>query len=460
MLFSSIVFLYCFLPALLIFCLLFRRAGKNAVLFFFSLLFYAWGEPKYLFLMLGAIIAGYLFGLALARWRSRLLLGAACGVFVALLAFFKYTDFTLASLGSLLGLELPLLKLALPAGISFYLFQILSYEVDVYRGDYPAERNFLRFATYVSLFPQLIAGPIVRYSEVASALRERRIRLQDFASGTQRFLLGLGKKLLIADVLGGLCQLYGRQDTPSVLFTWLYVVAFTFQLYFDFSGYSDMAIGLGQMLGFRFPENFNYPYIARSVTDFWRRWHMTLSGWFRDYVYIPLGGNRVRTALWIRNLLLVWALTGLWHGAGWNFLLWGLWYGLLLLLEKLILGKVFEKCRPLGHLYAALGILFGWVLFDASSLPAAWHTVQRMFGGAAAVDGVSLYYLKSYAAVLLLAAIGATPLLKKLLSRVNATRAGRAVLCVASPLALAAILLLCTAYLVDGSFQPFLYFRF
>ena len=461
MLFSSIPFLYYFLPAVLLVYFLVPKGWKNAVLLLSSLVFYAWGEPKYVFLMIATIALFYLCGLALEKagtplWRKVWLLTAVV-ISLALLAVFKYADFFLGSFASLTGLSLPLLHLALPIGISFYTFQCLSYVVDVYRGDVPAQKNPISFGAYVALFPQLIAGPIVRYVDIARQLDSRAHSLQDAAAGARRFLIGLSKKILLADSFALLLKIFRQQPEPSVLFYWMYAIGFTLNIYFDFSGYSDMAIGLGRIFGFRFLENFNYPYLSKSVTEFWRRWHMSLGSWFRDYVYIPLGGNRVKKGRWFLNILTVWALTGLWHGAAWNFVVWGLFFAALLLLEKQV--SLLEKLPgALRHGYVLLAVVVSFVLFNAESFRQAGSDLACMFGfgGIPAVNDAALYYLRSYGVLFLLGFVGATPLVRDTARRVQNTRFGP----VLEALVLGALLLLCTGYLVDGSFSPFLYFRF
>ena len=378
-----------------------------------------------------------------------------------MLGYFKYANFFLDAFGKLTGLSVPTLQIALPIGISFYTFQILSYAVDVYRGDTPAQRNPIDLALYIAMFPQLIAGPIVRYTDIAAQLRDRRTTPDDAAAGARRFVLGLAKKTLLANVLGELVSAYGAAKEATVLFTWLYAVAFLLQIYYDFSAYSDMAIGLARIFGFRLTENFNYPYCSASVTEFWRRWHISLGSWFRDYLYIPLGGSRVGKGRLLLNLLLVWAATGLWHGAAWTFVLWGLFYAVLLIVEKLALLPVLQRHRIFGHCYTLLLVLLGFVLFDAPDVSAAFARIGAMFGVGGGLAGTeALYYLRSYAVVLVLAALGATPLPKLLTAKAGQTRAGHAVVSVLEPLVLAALLVVCTAYLVDGSFNPFLYFRF
>ena len=462
MIFSSIPFLYYFLPVVLLVYGLTLREGKNAVLLLFSLVFYGWGEPKYLAVMLVCTALGYGFGLALGRAGRpgvrKALLAASVLSSLSFLVYFKYADFFLSNFNALTGASLPLLQLTLPVGISFYTFQILSYTVDVYRGEAQVQKNPIDLACYVTMFPQLIAGPIVRYTDVAEQLKQRG--RGDFQKGASRFLVGLGKKILFANLLGEVCAAWRGTLDGSVLFSWLYAVSYTLHIYFDFSGYSDMAIGLGTLLGFRFPENFNYPYIAASVTEFWRRWHMTLSRWFRDYVYIPLGGNRKGMGKQLRNILIVWLLTGFWHGAAWNFLCWGLYFAALLILEKLVLLRFLEKHRIFGHVYLLLAVVFGFVLFDASTLSGAWDCIRGMLGlgGLPIASAEGLYLLKSNALLLILAALGATPLPKRIAKALEARCPKAAALL--HPAALCALLLICTAYLVDGSYNPFLYFRF
>ena len=454
MIFSSIPFLYYFLPLALLLCYLVPSRARNAFLLLASLAFYAWGEPKYLPVMAAATALGYGFGLAIERFRRfrKPLLVLSIASSLGFLLYFKYADFFLENLNGL-GLKVPLLRLALPVGISFYTFQILSYTVDVYRGEVRAQRNPIDLACYVTFFPQLIAGPIVRYKDIAAQLRGRPQSLDNLRLGTGRFLVGLGKKVLLANLLGEVCAAWRVTEDPSVLFSWLYALSYTLHIYFDFSGYSDMAIGLGKLFGFSFPENFNYPYISRSVTEFWRRWHMSLGTWFRDYVYIPLGGNRKGKGRQFLNILIVWMLTGFWHGAAWNFLLWGLYFALLLMAEKAGL--------PVhGRVYTLAAVVLGFVLFDASSLSSALACVKGLFGlgGLPPVSTQGLYLLKSNLVLLAVAILGATPAPKRLWERLEAKSprlsAGLA------PIGMAALLLVSTACLVDGSYNPFLYFRF
>ena len=459
MLFSGLTFLYYFLPAVLIAYFLVPDGWKNGVLLFFSLFFYAWGEPKLALLMVVTILVFYLCGLAIGRANSQaarkrwMIVSVAIGL--GLLGLFKYADFFIGSVNAVTGLSLPLLRLVLPIGISFYTFQCISYTVDVYRGDAAAQKNLISFGCYVSLFPQLIAGPIVRYTDVARELEGRSHSMEAFTLGLRRFLFGLGKKVLLANQFGALTALYRQSTQQSVLYCWLYALAFALQIYFDFSGYSDMAIGLGQIFGFRFPENFNYPYLSRSITEFWRRWHMTLGGWFRDYVYIPLGGNRVSKPRWFLNILAVWMLTGLWHGASWNFVLWGLVFAVFLVLEKGIPG-LRRLPKGLSNAYVMLVVVLSFVLFNAESISQAGADLAGMFGraGLPLVTAESLYQLKSFAVLFLLGILGATPLPKKW----GEAMAQKAPWLDAA--AMLALLLVCTAYLVDGSFNPFLYFRF
>ena len=462
MLFSSIPFAFYFLPAVLALYFAVPFRFKNAVLLVFSLVFYAWGEPGYLLLMAVSILLGWLFGLLIGKYRgtarARLFLVLSVAVSLGLLGWFKYADFAVNTLNAL-GLRLPLPHVALPIGISFYTFQILSYTIDVYRGDALPQRSLVDFGAYVSMFPQLIAGPIVRYSDVARQLKHRTHSLEKASLGVRRLLIGLGKKVLIANQLGQLTVLFRESRQPSVLYVWIYAAAFALQIYFDFSGYSDMAIGLGKIFGFDLLENFNYPFISRSISEFWRRWHMSLGGWFRDYLYIPLGGNRVSRPRWALNLLVVWSLTGLWHGAAWNFVLWGLLFALLLALEKLWLGRLMEKLPGwLVRIPVLAVLLVSFVLFNADSLSQALSDTAGMFGlgGLPLTSADTLYHLRSYGPLLLLAMVGATPLPRNAVRRLEGSR----VLPWLEPVALCALLLAVTAFLVGGSFNPFLYFRF
>jgi alginate O-acetyltransferase complex protein AlgI len=378
------------------------------------------------------------------------------------LAYFKYVDFFIDNFNAVTGLGLPFLNVALPVGISFYTFQVLSYTVDVYRGEVKAQRNIINLATYVALFPQLIAGPIVRYSDIALQLENRKHSFDKISEGARRFVIGLGKKVLIADVLAEFGSAFAASDDKSVLFFWLYGIAYALQIYFDFSGYSDMAIGLGKIFGFDFLENFNYPFISGSITEFWRRWHMSLGSWFRDYVYIPMGGNRCSKLRNFFNIFVVWMLTGFWHGAAWNFILWGVYFAILLLIEKTWLLKHLKKMKVLNHVYVLVLVLFSFVLFASVDLSQLAVNVGGMFGagGVPMVSTETLYYLRSYGVVFILALIGATPVVKILTNKIRSTRIGGSIINILEPVVLAALLIIMTAYMVDGSFSPFLYFRF
>ena len=440
MLFSSITFLYYFLPCVLFLYFIAPQRLKNTVLLISSLFFYAWGEPYYVLFMLGSICVGYLTGLGIEKYqdtpRAKWILAASVTLHVAVLFRFKVSE-------------------SLPIGISFYTFQVISYMVDVYRKDVPAQKNVLDFSTYVSMFPQLIAGPIVRYSDIEKQLKNREHSIGNAAYGIRRFVLGLSKKVLLANTLGELCEIFRASNDKSILFYWMYAVAFALHVYFDFSGYSDMAIGLGRMMGFRYQENFNYPYISKSVTEFWRRWHISLGSWFRDYVYIPLGGNRVNKSRYLFNILRGWALTGLWHGGAWNFVVWGLYFAVLLMVEKLWLLKAMERDKVLEHLYAIIIVLVGFVIFDATNLNQAWEYIGAMFGFRTVpmVSAEAVYYLKSYAVIYMVSILGATPLVKSIATRIKKAD-------YFEPILLLGLLIAVTAFLVDGSFNPFLYFRF
>ena len=446
MVFSSIPFLYYFLPA---------------VLLVSSLLFYGWGEPKLLALMVFTIVLFYGCGIAIGRAgeqrTKKLWLTVSVVISIGLLGLFKYADFFICSINAVTGLNLGLLKLALPVGISFYTFQCLSYTIDVYRGNVPVQKNIVSFGAYVALFPQLIAGPIVRYADIARELEHRTHSWEDVSLGLRRFLVGLGKKVILADNFALLIRLFRESSEPSVLFYWMYAVAFGLNIYFDFSGYSDMAIGLGRILGFRFIENFNYPYLSKSVTEFWRRWHMSLGSWFRDYIYIPMGGNRVSKGRWVFNILTVWMLTGLWHGAAWNFVLWGLMFAVLLLIEKWV-PQLQQLPTILRRGYVLLAVVLSFVLFNAESLNQAVGDMAGMFGlaGVPLVTAETLYYLRSYAVLFVMGFVGATPIVRDTARRIGQTKAGA----VLEIFLMIGLLLVCSAYLVDGSFSPFLYFRF
>ena len=467
MLFSSIPFLYYFLPAVLLLYFAVPFRWKNLILLAVSLFFYFYGEPIYVLLMIGSTLSAYIHGLLIDRFRG----GRLSGVFLwssvitnlGLLGLFKYSDFFVENINLLTGWNWMLPGLVLPVGISFYTFQTLSYTVDVYRGDAAVQRSYIRLAAYVSLFPQLIAGPIVRYSTVEEELSHRRHSIDDIAAGITRFVLGLGKKVLLANQLGELCDAFRQSTDQSVLFFWLYAIAFSLHIYFDFSGYSDMAIGLGRIFGFHFLENFHYPYISKSISEFWRRWHISLGSWFRDYVYIPLGGNRVSRGKWLRNILVVWLLTGLWHGAAWNFVAWGLLFAVFLVAEKFFLGKYLEKLPAVfSHIYVLFVVVISFVIFNASGMTQAISDIGGLFGGGGIplVSREALYYLRSFGLILVIGIVGATPLPKAAVLRIRERQSGQKFINLLEPATVVALLVAVTAYLVDGSFNPFLYFRF
>ncbi len=471
MVFSSLLFLFYFLPAVLVVYFIVPRKAKNVVLLIFSLFFYAWGEPVYILLMMFSICLDFFLGLWLEqvrqnRSRAKKVLALAVVLNVALLAFFKYADFFVQNLNAVTGLAIPQPNIPLPIGISFYTFQAMSYLIDLYRGDVPVQRSIVAFGTYVSLFPQLIAGPIVRMRTVVGELADRRESFDAFSSGVKRFVAGLGKKVLIANTLGEVWSQVSamRPEGLPVLTAWIGVLAYTFQIYFDFSGYSDMAIGLGRMFGFHFLENFDYPYISKSITEFWRRWHISLSSWFKEYVYIPLGGNRKGLPKQIRNILIVWLLTGFWHGASWNFVVWGLYFGVLLIVEKLFLLRLLQKLPAfLQHCYTMLLVMLGWAVFAFDSLGDGLQYIRALFGGfgQALWDGGALYLLYTNVILLLAATVGSTPLPCRLWNRLAGRLAAHPVPLGALESALVASgMLLCVAFLVDASYNPFLYFRF
>lgn len=468
MVFSSLLFLFRFLPAALLLYFAAPRSWKNAVLFFVSLIFYAWGEPVYLVLMIFSTLVDYTHGRMAAKWKHLGKLGLARGAVASsvvinllLLGFFKYGDFLIQNVNLLFHTSLEPLNLPLPIGISFYTFQTMSYTIDVYRGQAPVQKNLLSFGAYVAMFPQLIAGPIVRYQEVARELDSRRVTAEDFAQGIRRFTVGLGKKVLLANQVGLLWEeiLKLEADQRTLLTSWLGAVAFAFQLYFDFSGYSDMAIGLGRMLGFHFPENFNYPYLARSITDFWRRWHITLGIWFREYVYIPLGGNRKGKGRQVFNILLVWILTGIWHGADYPFLFWGLYFAVLLILEKFLLARYL--CRLPGwiqRLYTLILVLLSWVIFSLDSGRAILAYLPAMLGFQGVGTSMDFYLLQNYGILLLILTLGCTPIPAKLAARLCVWMGDRK--WILELVFFAAVFSLCMVYLSGDTYNPFLYFRF
>lgn len=465
MLFSSITFIYYFLPVVLVLYYITPRKWKNVVLFLSSLVFYAWGEPKYVFLMVGSVLIGYIAGLCM-DWRyKKVVLVVSIGLCLLALIYFKYTNFFVNNINIVLQTQLPLLKIVMPIGISFYTFQIISYMIDVYRGQVEKQRNFLSLATYIAMFPQLIAGPIVRYSDIHEQLTKREIKSSGVADGIIRFAIGLSKKVLIANQLGEFCQIFRESDEKTILFYWVYAVAIALQVYFDFSGYSDMAIGLGKLLGFSFSENFRYPFMSKSVTEFWRRWHISLGNWFRDYVYIPLGGNRKGLGRQLFNILLVWMLTGFWHGAQWNFVIWGLLFAILLMIEKMWLYEKLQTAIIWNRIYMFLVVTISFVIFDATDMSQLLVDIKNLFflGNVSDKNIVGtecLYYLKSYGSILLIAMLGATDLPKKCYLRIREQASVKSLFVVLGPVVILGMLLLSTAYLVDGSFNPFLYFRF
>ena len=466
MIFSSPYFLFLYLPVVLLLYYISPLNWRNLVLLVVNLVFYGWGEPVYILIMFASIAIDYTHGILVTRCKAKgNLRGAKAAVAssvlfnLALLGVFKYSDFLIGSVNALLGTSIPLTGLSLPIGISFYTFQTMSYTIDVYRGDARTQKNIVTFGTFVTLFPQLIAGPIIKYKDLDEQLEHRDHSFERFASGVQRFVTGAAKKVLLANALGPLWDIYKATppDQLTTLGAWMGIIAFALQLYFDFSGYSDMAIGLGRMLGFEFLENFNYPYLSKSASEFWRRWHISLGSWFREYVYFPLGGSRVSKGRMVFNLLVVWAATGIWHGASWNFLFWGLYWFVWIALEKLWLGKWLDRAPNwAGHLYGLIIALVGWAIFAVEDFSAMGPYLATMFGfGAGALDSAFLYYLRNYLPILVIAVIAATPLAanvwKKLPERARQ---------VAFPVLMCAGLVLATAYLVDGTYNPFLYFRF
>ena len=395
--------------------------------------------------------------------QKKIFLTTSVIISLGALIVFKYSDFMIANFNGVFGTKIALLNLALPIGISFYTFQVLSYIIDIYNGKVAAQRSLIKLATYVSLFPQLIAGPIVRYTDVEKELTKREHTFEKFSLGIRRFIVGLSKKVLIANSLGELCQIFLATDEKSIAFYWIYGIAFSLQIYFDFSAYSDMAIGLGKMFGFEFLENFNYPYISKSITEFWRRWHISLSQWFRDYVYIPLGGNRVGKVKLIRNIFIVWMLTGLWHGANWTFILWGLLFGILLIIEKTFLLKLLEKIpRIFQHIYVLFIVMISFIIFNANDIGQAFAQIGGLFGanGETLMNSYTFYYLKSYFVILVIGLIGATPFLKDKINQLKEKVKVRKIINLLEPIVLVALLVFVTAYLVDNSYNPFLYFRF
>lgn len=484
MVFSTIEFLNYFLPVVFLLYFLVPFRFKNLVLLITSLVFYAWGEPMYVFLMLGTCLSSYIHGILIGKFKgtkwAKVFLVTSVVSSVAILGFFKYADFFIMNINDIFGTGLSFLKIALPVGISFYTFQTLSYTIDVYRGEAEVQKSFIRLSTYVALFPQLVAGPIVRYTTVEEDLLTRTHSFEKFSMGATLFVLGLGKKLLIADQFYRLAETCFRgSDDKSVAFYWVYAIANALYIYFDFSAYSDMAIGLGHIFGFRFLENFNYPFISKSVAEFWRRWHISLGTWFRDYVYIPLGGNRVSFIKFMRNTLVVWFLTGFWHGAAWKYIVWGLYFFVFLIAEKFFINKMFKKLTELfdnhvkipvlrrfpaflSHVYVLVTILVSFVIFNTVDLKEGMQFIGIMFGAGDLPfwSAHTSYYLANYAILLVVAILGATPIVKQTVLKIKSTSTGEKIVNVLEPIVVAAVLILCVATLVNDSFTPFLYFQF
>jgi len=462
--FSSLVFMFAYLPITLLAYYLVPRQGRNIFLFIVNLIFYGWGEPKLVLLMVFNIFFNYIGGWLVDKYRAdakkkKLFLILTCVLDIGILAVFKYTGMITETLNMLPFLNIPELQISLPIGISFYTFQTMSYVIDVYRDDAPVSKNFINFGTYVALFPQLIAGPIVRYRDVAEQLVNRRETLEMFTKGVKLFMVGLAKKVIIANTMGTLTtNIFATTDENGVVGTWVGMIAYTFQIYFDFSGYSDMACGLGNMMGFEFLKNFNYPYIAKSITDFWRRWHISLSTWFKEYVYIPLGGNRKGVKRQILNLLIVWGLTGLWHGAAYNFVLWGLYYGLLLILEKFVLKKFLDRLPSfIQHIYTLFIIIIGWGLFYFTDVGQLGEFMVDLFNFGNGICGDQAFNLiMSNLPMLIIAAVASTPLATMLYTRFEHTR----FMWIPETLYCMGVLAVSTASLVNQSYNPFLYFRF
>lgn len=459
MLFSSISFIYYFLPIFLILYYLTPKKYKNITLLIFSLVFYFLGEPKYIIILILSCLINYILSKKIEKsHHPKLYLIMALIYNIGQLLIFKYLDFFIKNINTVFKISIPLTHIVMPIGISFFTFQALGYIIDVYNKKHKSASNIFEFMTYISLFPQLIAGPIVRYSDIEKELTERETSFEKFGNGVKRFTIGLSKKILIADILGAFTK---SLTETTLLSSWLKPIGYTLQIYFDFSGYSDMAIGLGLMIGFTFLENFNYPLIADSITDFWRRWHISLSRWFRDYVYIPLGGNRVSALKWLRNILIVWLLTGFWHGASWNFIIWGLYFGVLLLIEKKFLKKYLDKTRIIKYIYTIFIIVISFLIFNASSLQEITTSLKNMFlvNKIPLIGPETLYYLKNYLVLLIISIIGATPLPKIIIKKIQHTKAKDAI-DILEPVFYILFLILSTAFIIDASFSPFLYFRF
>ena len=462
MLFTSISFLYYFLPIVLIIYFIMPNKYRNFILFISSMFFYFYGEPKYIILMLLEIFIAYIGAIIIDKTKNKTIFIFTILIHVLLLCFFKYTDFLITNINSIFKTNINLLRISLPIGISFYTFQIISYVVDVYRGKVSVQKSFIRLATYVSLFPQLIAGPIVRYETIEEELKTRSHNFENFAEGARRFTIGLAKKVLIANILGELCTNFDS-SSKSIIFYWLFSISYMLQIYFDFSAYSDMAIGLGRIFGFHFLENFNYPYISKSITEFWRRWHISLSSWFKDYVYIPLGGNRVGKIKLLRNILIVWLLTGFWHGASWNFIVWGLMFGIILIIEKLWFNKYLEKLpNVLKRIYVLFIVMISFIIFRADNLSEAFKIINGLFGfnKDVFINEITIYNLKNYFVVILIAILAATPILKNLIIKLKKNKKANYLINLLEPFYIVFLLIIVTAYLIDNSYNPFLYFRF
>ena len=463
MLFTSISFLYYFLPLVLIVYFIVPKKYKNLILFIFSLIFYFYGEPKYIFLMILEILIAYIGAILIDKYKSKKILIITIFIHITLLIIFKYTSFLITNINNIFNTNFKLLNIALPIGISFYTFQIISYIIDVYKGKVKVQKSFLKLATYISLFPQLIAGPIVRYEVIENELDNRKHSFEDFSIGVRRFTIGLAKKVLIANMLGELCTKFNLVDERSIILYWIFAISYMLQIYFDFSAYSDMAIGLGRMFGFHFLENFNYPYISKSITEFWRRWHISLGSWFRDYVYIPLGGNRVGKIKHLRNILIVWLLTGIWHGASWNFVIWGLMFGIILIIEKLFLNKYLGKLPSfIRRIYVLFIVMISFIIFNADTMSDAISNIIGLFGfnQKTLINNYTIYYLKSYFIILVIAIIASTPLIKNFIEKMKKNKFMNRLINILEPIYIVTLLLVVTAYLIDNSYNPFLYFRF
>ena len=462
MVFTSINFLYYFLPTVLILYFIVPKKYKNLLLLISSLLFYFYGEPKYIILMIIEIVLAYFEARLIGKYKSKEIFIFSIFIHVLLLCIFKYTNFLITNINGIFNTNISLLNIVLPIGISFYTFQIISYLVDVYKEKVKAQKNFISLATYVSLFPQLIAGPIVRYETINGELDNRKQTFNDFSSGISRFIIGLSKKVLIANILGELCNIFILSNEKTVLFYWIYGISYSLQIYFDFSAYSDMAIGLGRMFGFHFMENFDYPYISKSITEFWRRWHISLSSWFKDYVYIPLGGSREGTFKLIRNILIVWLLTGLWHGSEWTFVIWGMFIGILLVIEKLLLNIYIEKLPSIvRRIYTLFIIMISFIIFSGSNINESFNNIVGLFNFSNPfINKFTIHYLKDYGLVLIIAIFLSTPILKNTIIKLKENKKINNIINILEIIVLLILLVIVTSYLIDSSYNPFLYFRF